>query len=293
MKRKVCLKWFTTVLVTVAVLTLVGGVLSQAQGAKYIVGTSADWPPFEWVDGNTNYVGFDLDVMRAIAIEKGYEIEIIDMAWDSLIPALQSGKIDINAADLTITPDRAKVISYSDPYWASNFDAIVRADSGLNIITALSLGHKVGVQRGTTQNDFADGLVEAGVDVALNLYETNDLAILDLLSGRIDTFIGDSPAAEAFQKVNSDNLVNIGTIRTGEYAGFAVQKDDPKGILPLLNDGMAILQANGVWDDLVAAYMTGNLDKITDCYAQFKHYLTVEKDTAAYAKNLAACMTAK
>ncbi len=284
------------VLIGIATLSvLIGGGIAQAQSTSktIIIGTSADYPPFEWVDGNGNYVGFDMDVMRAIAIEEGYNIVIKDIGFDALIPALQSGKIDVIAADLTITAARAKVISYSAPYWAADFDVLVRKGSGLNIITALSLGHKVGAQTGTTQGEFMNNLIKSGINVQVKLYETNNLAILDLKAGRLDAFISDSPSARAFQKANSNVLVDVGVIHTGENAGFAAQKGDPKGILPLLKDGLAKLHANGVWDNLVAAYMTGELNKITSCYAQFGHYLTVEKDPVSYAKNLAACMTSK
>ncbi len=280
-----------SIFLLVVIMMLGGGILSRA-GNVYIVGTSADYPPFEWVDGNGNYVGFDMDVMRSIAILEGFKIDIKDIGFDALIPALQSGKIDIIAADMTITAERAKVVTFSDPYWASNFGVLVRKGSGLNIVTALSQGHKVGAQTGTTQADFLDNLKKSGINVQMKLYETNDLAIMDLLAGRIDTFLGDLPVANAFAKAHPDKLVEAGVIHTGGNAGFAVKKGDPKGILPLIKDGVSKLHSTGIWDNLVKAYFTGNLDKITACYAKYKHFLD-SGEPAKYAAGLASCMTEK
>lgn len=279
------------ILALVVVMFLGWNILSYGQSV-YVVGTSADYPPFEWVDGNGNYVGFDMDVMRSIAILEGIKINIKDIGFDALIPALQSGKIDIIAADMTITAERAKVVSYSEPYWASNFGVLIRKGSDLNIVTALSQGHKVGAQTGTTQADFMDNLKKSGVNVQIKLYETNDLAIMDLLAGRIDTFLGDLPVADAFARAHPDKLVEAGIIHTGGNAGFAVKKGDPKGILPLIKDGLSKLHSTGIWDNLVKAYFTGNLDKITTSYAKCKHYFK-SGDPESYAAALASSMTEK
>jgi len=281
-----------TVLAIAIVLSLSGGILSYAQSEKYVVATSADWPPFEWVDGNGNYVGFDMDVMRAIAIIEGYEIEIRDIGFDALIPALKAGKVDILAAGLEITPERTEVLDCSDHYWEIDQGVLVREDSDINIISALSTsGNKVGAQRGTTQAGWLeDNLVKKGVKIKLELYETNDLGIMDLVNGRIDAYMADTPAAAAFAKSNPIKIVGI--VSTGGKLAFYVQKNDSKKLLPRLNDGLKKLKGD-TWDNLVDAYFTGDLTKITKCYAQCSHYLTVEKDVTTYAKKLAECMTAK
>ena len=166
---------------------------------------------------------------------------------------------------------------------------MVTEDSELNIATALAGGKTVGAQRGTTQADWLEAnLVEAGIDIKLELYETNDLGIMDLVNGRINVFVADTPAAEAFVKNNPIKIV--GTINTEEEYVFYVQKGDPKGILPVINEGLAKVQQSPIWDNLVNAYFMGDLNKISDCYANYGNLL--DEDLEVFAQNLSQCMNA-
>jgi len=241
------------------ILVSVGAVFAQAETKTYIVGTSADYPPFEWIDSNGNYVGLDMDLMKVIAVREGYKIEFRDIGFDSLIPALQAGKVDIVAAAMNSTPERVKIVDFTDAYWKADQPIMVKKDSDLNIVTALSQDHKVGAQRGTTQADWIqNNLVDKGVKVKLELYETNDSGVMDLVNGRIDALLCDAPTAKAFSENNP--LKMVGVIYTGEegYMGFGVQKGDPKKLLPLLNKGLKGIEGE-IKDNLVKAYFTGDL----------------------------------
>ncbi|MDD3031949.1 MAG: transporter substrate-binding domain-containing protein, partial [Atribacterota bacterium] len=179
---------------SIIIVLLISSVLTvSAAPEKIVVGTSADWPPFEWIDANNNFVGFDMDIMKIIARVQGYEIEINDIGFDSLIPAIQSGRIDVMAAGATLTPERLEVADASNTYWSGSQGVMVVEDSALNIATALAGGNSVGAQRGTTQADWLEeNLVGADVDIKVELYETNDLGIMDLVNGRIDAFVADT-----------------------------------------------------------------------------------------------------
>jgi len=276
----------------VLITLMAAGILSvSAAPAKLVVGTSADWPPFEWVDANNNFVGFEMDLMKIIAKMQGLELEIIDIGFDSLIPALQSGKVNLLVAGMSLTEERLAVADASNPYWSGNQGVMVREDSDLNIATALAGGYTVGAQRGTTQADWLeDNLVQKGVNIkSLELYETNDLGILDLVNKRIEVFVADTPAAEAFAKVNPIKIV--GTINTEEDYVCYVRKGDPEGILPVINDSLAKLQLTSIWNNLANAYFVGDLNKISECYAKVSAML--EQDVEAYAENLAKCMIDK
>ena len=228
--------------------------VSLAEKPTYIVASDIAWPPFEMVDAQGNYVGFDLDVMREIAKLEGYNIKIVDVAFDSIIPGVVSGKYDIGASGFTITEKRDKAVDFSKPYWSSDQAILIRKDSGLNIITALSQGHTVGAQRGTTGASWIkDNLIKKGVNVKLKVYETYPMAVLDLLNGNIDAVIQDEPASRA-SLAKEKNIEMAGIIITGEQFGFLVKEGDPKGILPKINDGMAKLKASGKWDKLVEKY---------------------------------------
>ena len=286
-------KIFQLMVILMFILVTAGAIFAQEGSKTYIVGTSADYPPFEWIDSNGNYVGLDMDLMRVIAVFGGYQVEFRDIGFDSLIPALQSGKIDIIAAAMNSTSERAKIVDFTDAYWKADQPIMVKSDSDLNIVTALSQNHKVGAQRGTTQADWIqNNLIDKGVEVKLELYETNDSGVMDLVNGRIDAFICDAPEAKVFSENNP--LKMVGVILTGEegYIAYAVQKGDPKKLLSLLNEGLKKVEGE-IKDNLVEAYFAGDLKNIDKAYAENKHFFTKEKDVAAYAENLAKSMTAK
>ncbi len=284
-------KKMVSILFIIVLLVAMNISATLAAPAKLIVGTSADWPPFEWVDANNNFVGFDMDLMKVIAKIQGYELEILDIGFDSLIPALQSGKVNLLAAGMSLTEERLQVADASNTYWTGNQGVMVREDSELNIATALTGGYIIGAQRGTTQADWLEeNLVQKGLNIkSLELYETNDLGIMDLVNKRIDVFVADTPAAEAFVKSNPIKIV--GTINTEEQYVFYVQKGDPEGILPIINEGLSKIQMTPIWNNLVNAYFVGDLNKISDCYAKFGSLLA--EDVEAFAQNLAQCMMAK
>lgn len=262
--------------------------LSGLAAEKFIVGTDAAWPPFEWVSAKGEILGFDLDVMRMIAVLEGYEIEIQDIAFDSIIPAVIAGKVDIGASGFTITAERAQVVDFSSPYWSSDQTVLVRADSGLNVITALMPGRKVAAQRGTTGAFWVeDNLIAKGVAVELVLYETYPEAVMDLLAGRVDAVIQDEAPSEQAVRQYPGQLLIVGVIKTYEEFGFLVAKGDPKGILPRIERGIKKLKESGAWDNLVAAYFGNPLEAIEAAWEACIDILRVNKDPVAYAACLA------
>lgn len=228
------------VLVT-AVCVAVAGV--AAMGAeKYIVASDIPWAPFEWASPEGDYLGFDLDVMRCIAVLMGYEIEIRPVAFDSIIPAVVLGEVDIGASGFTITAEREEVVDFSNPYWLSNQAVLVRKDARFKSLDDLfCCGHKIGAQRGTTGADWVQSnLVDRGVDVKLVLYETYPEAVLDLVNGRLDAVVQDEPASQ--QSLAAYPVLRVlDILETDEYFGFLVASGDPKGILPKINEGMLAL----------------------------------------------------
>jgi len=255
-KRKV--GWVFVVVVSLALLLGGSAAGLAAEKEVYIVASDISWPPFEWKDEAGNYVGFDLDVMRGIAKEEGYEIEIVDVAFDSIIPGVVAGKYDIGASGFTITAKREEVIDFSGPYYSSDQAVLIRRDAGLNIITALSEGRTVGAQRGTTGAGWIkDNLIEKGVKVNLKLYESYPMAVLDLINKNLDAVIQDEPASIASAAKEKKRIEVAGIIVTGEEFGFLTQEGDPYGLLPKINLGMLKLRASGEWDRLIAKYFVG------------------------------------
>lgn len=280
------------VLVLVCALVSVGliGVASSAK--TYVVASDIPWAPFEMVTTSNEFFGFDLDLMRAIAITAGFEIEIRNVAFDAIIENVRSGLADIGASGFTITSERDAAVDFSSAYYLSNQAVVIRKDSGLNIVTAMAgLGGKgtVGAQNATTGYWWIEGLQESGVDVKLNGYETYPAAILDLVNGRIDAVVQDEPASQASISSFPNELTVAGIINTYEYFGFLVREGDPEGLLPRIDGalaalGLTLVPAPGGLQELVVAegsfmegllavYMGPDLADITAAWSQSKGLL--------------------
>lgn len=293
--------WRLAFVLALALALAIGtGIIPQAQQEPYIVCSDIPWDPFEMVTAGGEYFGFDLDVMRMIAILEGYEIEIQNMAFDAIIPAVQAGKCDIGASGFTITEEREQVVDFSCPYWTSNQAVIVRQESGFATLDdVFCCGHKIGAQRGTTGADWVQtNLVDQGVDVQLVLYETYPLAVLDLFNKRIDAVVQDEPASKASVAAYPGVLTIVGIIETNEYFGFLVAEGDPHGLLPKFSEGMCLLGyscargfvvSGSPWDNLVKAYFGPPADVIEACWLECKGKLLTDRDVFGFAACMADC----
>lgn len=167
---------------------------------KIIVGTSADYKPYEWKDENNNFVGFDMDLIRAVAEKLGVEVEIQDMPFDSLIAAVQEGKIDAVIAAMQATADREKQVSFSIPYRMTKDAFLGAKDSTITLTKGDdAAGYKIGAQTGTVQEKWIqDHLVAGGLTPADKVfsYERADQGGLDVASGRIDLLLIDQEPAQ-------------------------------------------------------------------------------------------------
>ena len=158
------------------------------------VGTSADYPPFEFVDGSGNKTGFDVDLMTEIAKRMGVKLEWVDMPFDSLIAAVQEGKIDASIAAFNYSEERDQNIDFTEQYYLSE-DAFIVGEAFADTIAAPedAAKYKVGVQTGTTQDSWlTENLVDTGMLSEENLfrYDRADQAALDLKNGRIESVDG-------------------------------------------------------------------------------------------------------
>jgi len=231
-----------------AVVMMLGG---QALAQTYVVGTSADFPPFEYMEDG-EFVGFDMDLMRAIAEEMDFEIEFRDISFDSLIPGLRTGTIDIVIAAMTITEERARAVDFSDPYYVANQSIIVREDSGFNL-TVLFGDNRIGAQTGTTGDLWVtEELYDEGILTGRVVrYETFDLAIEDLVNENVEALVLDRPVAERF--VEARPLVLVGEIITHEEYGIAVDRGNEE-LLAKINEGLEKVVDSGRMGELIDKY---------------------------------------
>ena len=217
----------------------------------YIVGTSADFPPFEYVEEG-KYVGFDSELIREIGKLKGFEVEVRDLSFDSLIPALKTGNIDIIIAAMTITEERQQVVDLSMPYYSANQSVIVREGSDKNL-TVLYGNHNIGVQTGTTGDLWVtENLKDTGILTgSVKRYDTFVYVINDLINGNLDAVVLDTPVARRYSQLRPVTIT--AEIFTGEEYGIAVDKGNTK-LLNLINEGIEELIENGTMDKLIDKY---------------------------------------
>jgi polar amino acid transport system substrate-binding protein len=168
---------------------------------KIVVGTSADYPPYESIDADGKFVGFDMDLARALGEKLGVEVEFQDMPFDSLIAAVQEGKIDVVIAAMQATPERDETVDFSEPYRPTKDAFLGAADSALELKTGDdAAGHSIGAQTGTVQEKWVqDHLVGGGLTPADKVfsYERADQGGLDVKNGRIELLLIDAEPAIA------------------------------------------------------------------------------------------------
>lgn len=220
---------------------------------KLMMSTNAEFEPFEYKDGG-EIVGIDIDISKKIAESLGVELEISDIAFDSLIPALQSGKADIVAAGMTADKERRESVDFSDPYFNASQAIIVAADS--DITGPADLADKtVGVQLGTTGDQYCtneDGESEYTV-AEVRRYSKGMEAVSDLMAGRIDAVVIDNFPAQKFVENNEGAIKVLDTALTEEEYAIAVPKGNTE-MLDAVNSVLAEMKESGELDEIVAKY---------------------------------------
>ena len=232
--------------------------LEAIKEAKVIkVGTSADYPPFESVDENGNKVGFDIDLMTEIVKRLGVELEWVDMPFDSLIAAVQEGKIDASISAFNYSEERDQTIDFSDAYYTSE-DAFTVAEGFAGAIANPEdvAAFKVGVQTGTTQDSWlTDTLVATGKLPEENLfrYDRVDQGMLDLQNGRIEVFMSDFiPAQALVEQLGGLTIVYNGVLSSGPM-NIVIPNGDAE-LQQAVNDILKQLQEEGFIDELAVKY---------------------------------------
>jgi len=241
-------------LLGMALAVLALGVLSGCSGKSdtIVVATDATWPPMEYVDESKEIVGFDVELMKAIAERGGFEIEFQNVAWDGIFAGLGAGEYDAIISSVTILPERQEKYDFSEPYINAGQIVVVGSDSEITGPDALS-GYTVGAQIGTTgafEIQEMDG-------VELKEYDEVGLAFEDLVAGRIDAVVCDTPVAADFALQREEYkaaLKIVGEPFTDEYYGILVQKGNSE-LLDKINEGLKAVQDEGLDKQLEADWL--------------------------------------
>ena len=215
-----------------------------------VMATNAEFPPYEFHEGD-DVVGIDADIARAIGEEMGMEVKIEDMAFDSIIPAVTSGKADFGAAGMTVTEGRKKNVDFTDTYATATQVIIVKEGSDIAGPDDLT-GKKIGVQLGTTGDIYADDIEDAKVE----RYNKGFEAVQALTQDKIDAVVIDGEPAKEFV-AEADGLKILDEAFTEEEYAIAVAKDNDD-LLKKMNEALASLKESGKIDEIVAKYISAD-----------------------------------
>ncbi|HIT40792.1 MAG TPA: basic amino acid ABC transporter substrate-binding protein [Candidatus Caccovicinus merdipullorum] len=226
------------------------------EGGTLIMATNAEFPPYEYHDSSqtgpdgSDIVGIDAEIAGAIAEKLGKDLVIEDIAFDSLIPELQSGKADFVAAGMTVTEDRLVNVDFSDTYATAVQSIIVTSDSEIAGPDDLA-GKKIGVQQGTTGDLYAtDDFGDENID----RYPKGVDAVQALVQGKVDAVIIDNEPAKVFVGDN-EGLKLLDTAYAEEEYAIAVKKGNTE-LLEQINTVIQELKDSGEMDSIIGKYIT-------------------------------------
>ncbi|MCI6060748.1 MAG: transporter substrate-binding domain-containing protein [Dorea sp.] len=223
---------------------------SGKESDTLVMATNAEFPPYEYYEGD-EVVGIDAEIAQAIAEELGMTLKIEDMAFDSIIPAVTSGKADFGAAGMTVTEDRKKNVDFTDTYATATQVIIVKEDSDIAGPDDL-VGKKIGVQLGTTGDIYAGDIEDAEVEQ----YNKGFEAVQALTQGKIDAVVIDGEPAKEFV-AQAEGLKILDEAFTEEEYAIAVAKGNDD-LREKINDALAKLKESGKIDEIVAKYISAD-----------------------------------
>lgn len=213
------------------------------------MGTNAAFPPYEYYEGDT-VVGIDAEIAQAIAEKLGLSLEIVDMDFNSIITAVQSGKVDVGIAGMTVEPDRLENVDFTDSYATGVQVVIVTEDSDIASVDDLE-GKLIGAQEGTTgwsycSEDYGDDMVIP--------YTNGATAVQALLDGKVDCVVIDQQPALSFVEAN-EGLKILETEYAVEDYAIAVSKDNT-ALRDAINTALNELIEDGTVQGILDKYIT-------------------------------------
>ncbi len=220
------------------------------------MGTNATFPPYEFYDDETGeIVGIDAEVAAAICEKLGYELEIVDMDFSAIIPAITTGKVDFGMAGMTVTEERLQSVDFTSSYATGIQSVIVPEDSAITSVDDLfaeGANHKVGVQEGTTGDIYCSGDIEDAGLGSIERYKNGTDAVLALTSGKVDCVVIDNEPAKNYVAAN-EGLTILDTSYAEEDYAIALAKDSE--LTEKINAALEELIADGTVKAIIDKYI--------------------------------------
>ena len=217
------------------------------------IGTEGAYAPFNYTNADGTLGGFDVEIANAICDDLQMTCEIIAQDWDGIIPGLKAGKYDAIVAAMSVTPERAKQVAFTDPYFSNALVFLAKKDSSFDPANSSDIdAHSIAAQRSTISSQW---LENAYPKADMKLYDTLSNAFLDLGAGRVDAMISDKlPALEWLGSPSGNNYAIKGDeIDINDNFAIAVRPDD-EALQAKINKSLANLKSNGTYDKINQKY---------------------------------------
>ena len=237
-------KWLKTVGASLA-LTVAAGTVS-AETLRVV--TDPSFVPFEMMDQQTGeMIGFDMEIIREVADRAGFEIDLNTMDFNGIIPALQTGNVDIAIAGITITDQREEIVDFSDPYYDSGLRILVRqGEDGVTELDDLE-GKKIGTKIGSTSYDYLMKTLEK--DDGVTPYPGSSDMYMALMSRAIDAVFHDAPNVGYFARTRGKGKVKtVGPLYEGQQYGIALKNGSEW--IDEVNEALASMKADGTYQTI-------------------------------------------
>ena len=217
------------------------------------VGTEGAYAPFNYTNADGTLGGFDIEIANAICDDMKMTCDIMAQDWDGIIPGLKAGKYDAIVAAMSVTPERAQQVSFTDPYFSNALVFLAKKDSRFDPSNSSDIdSHSIAAQRSTISSQW---LEKAYPKANMKLYDTLSNAFLDLGAGRVDAMISDKlPAIEWLSSPSGSNYVLKGEeIDINDNFAIAVRPND-KALQAKINTSLANIKSNGTYDKINQKY---------------------------------------
>ncbi|MFC4258460.1 transporter substrate-binding domain-containing protein [Marinobacter lacisalsi] len=233
-------------------LAMMAGTVQAKDWKEIRIAFDVPYEPFEYRDDEGNLTGFEVELAEAMCEELDANCEFVIQAWDGMIPGLQARKFDAIMSSMSITPERAERVLFSEPYYNTPGGWFAREDFDTDVTDMDAMeGKTVGVQRGTTMDTYVTE--NMGGVVTIKRYTTADDMVLDLEGQRLDVVFVDYPVGEQ-TILSKDGFKEVGEpVKLGEGVGVAMRKRD-KELAEMVNKALATLKEDGTYDAIMEKY---------------------------------------
>ena len=235
-------------LVAAATLAMSGNAFAETLK----MGIEAAYPPFNNKDASGQVVGFDYEIGNALCAKMKVECEAVTSDWDGIIPALNARKFDFLISSLSITEERKQAVDFTDPYYSNKLQFLAAKNTEFKTDVASLKGKVIGAQRSTLASTWLED--KLGMDVDAKLYDTQENAYLDLVSGRVDAILADKYVSYEWLKSKDGQSYEFkgDPVEENDKIGIAVRKGDP--LREKLNTALKEIIADGTYKKINDKY---------------------------------------